>query len=75
MPIILQQVNMKKQAADTSFFRTIGFSVGLSKQLKWPDDYFSGGITFEYARYQLKNYYIDPTNLPGFNNGYSNNIV
>ena len=64
----------EKQAADTSFFRTIGFAVGLSKQLKWPDDYFSGGITFEYARYQLKNYYIDPTNLPGFNNGYSNNI-
>ena len=30
-----------KQAADTSFFRTTGFSLGLSKQLKWPDDYFS----------------------------------
>ena len=64
----------EKLAADTSFFRTTGFSVGLSKQLKWPDDYFSAGVSFEYARYQLKNYYIDPTNLPGFNNGFSNNI-
>jgi len=63
-----------KVAADTSFFKTTGFSVGLSKQLKWPDDYFSAGITFNYARYRLKNYYIDPTNLPGFNNGYSNNL-
>jgi outer membrane protein insertion porin family len=64
----------EKLAADTSFFRTTGFSIGLSKQLKWPDDYFSAGVSFEYARYQLKNYYIDPTNLPGFNNGFSNNI-
>lgn len=63
-----------KRAADTSFFRTTGFAVGLSKQLKWPDDYFSAGVSLEYARYQLKNYYIDPTNLPGFNNGFSNNI-
>ncbi|MBS1746951.1 MAG: outer membrane protein assembly factor [Bacteroidetes bacterium] len=64
----------EKQAADTSFFRTTGFSLGLSKQLKWPDDYFSAGVSLEYARYQLKNYYIDPTNLPGFRNGFSNNI-
>jgi len=64
----------EKLAADTSFFKTTGFAVGLSKQLKWPDDYFSAGVTFEYALYTLKNYYIDPTNLPGFNNGHSNNI-
>ncbi|MFT4153875.1 outer membrane protein assembly factor [Parafilimonas sp.] len=63
-----------KQAADTSFFRTTGFSVGLTKQLKWPDDYFSAGVALEYARYQLKNYYIDATNLPNFNNGFSNNV-
>ena len=63
-----------KQAADTSYFRTTGISVGLSKQLKWPDDYFSAGLSLEYARYTLRNYYIDAVNLPGFNNGYSNNI-
>ncbi len=63
-----------KRAADTSFFRTTGFSIGLSKQLKWPDDYFSAGLSLEYARYQLRNYYIDAVNLPGFRNGFSNNI-
>ncbi len=61
-------------AADTSYFRTVGMSVGLAKQLKWPDDYFQLGFTLAYARYTLHNYYIDQVNLPGFNNGYSNNI-
>ncbi|HXL56147.1 MAG TPA: POTRA domain-containing protein, partial [Chitinophagaceae bacterium] len=64
----------EKTAADTSYFKTTGFSVGLQKQLKWPDDYFSLGFTFSYARYKLRNYYIDQVNLPGFNNGYSNNL-
>ena len=64
----------EKTAADTSYFKTTGFSVGLQKQLKWPDDYFSLGFTFNYARYKLRNYYIDQVNLPGFNNGYSNNL-
>lgn len=63
-----------KTAADTSFFKTTGITVGLSKQLKWPDDYFSFGVALTYARYKLKNYYIDPRNLPGFNNGNSNNL-
>ena len=61
-------------AADTSYFRTTGASVGLAKQLKWPDDYFQLGFTLAYARYKLKNYYIDQVNLPGFNNGFSNNL-
>ncbi len=61
-------------AADTSYFRTTGISVGLAKQLKWPDDYFQLGFTLSYARYKLKNYYIDQVNLPGFNNGFSNNF-
>ncbi len=64
----------EKTAADTSYFKTSGFSVGLQKQLKWPDDYFSIGATFNYARYKLRNYYIDQVNLPGFNNGFSNNL-
>lgn len=63
-----------KSAADTSYFKTTGFAVGFGKQLKWPDDYFSFSATFNYARYKLKNYYIDQVNLPGFNNGFSNNL-
>lgn len=68
----------EKAAGDTSFFRTTGVSVGLAKQLKWPDDYFSLGFTLSYARYQLKNYAIDQ-NLrlrdgSIWNNGHSNNL-
>lgn len=64
----------EKTAADTSYFKTTGFTVGLQKQLKWPDDYFSAGLSLSYARYKLRNYYIDQINLPGFNNGFSNNL-
>ena len=63
-----------KSAADTSFFKTTGISIGLTKQLKWPDDYFSFGVSANYARYTLRNYAIDYTNLPDFRNGFSNNI-
>lgn len=64
----------EKLAADTSNFRTVGFSIGLQKQLKWPDDYFSFGVSLNLAQYRLTNYYISPTSLPGYNNGYSNNL-
>ncbi|MGI8952746.1 MAG: BamA/OMP85 family outer membrane protein [Chitinophagaceae bacterium] len=63
-----------KSVADSSYFRTTGVSVGLGKQLRWPDDFFTLGFTLSYARYKLHNYYISPTSLPGFNNGFSNNL-
>jgi outer membrane protein insertion porin family len=67
-----------KSAADTSYFKTTGASIGLQKQLKWPDDYFSFGASLSYARYKLKNYAISQTLiLPDgtlFRNGYSNNL-
>lgn len=63
-----------KTAANNSYFKTTGMSLGLSKQLKWPDDFFSFSVSLNYARYTLKNYYIDQINLPGFNNGNSNNL-
>lgn len=67
-----------KTAADTSHFKTTGASIGIQKQLKWPDDYFSFGASLSYARYKLKNYAISQTlKLPDgtlFDNGYSNNL-
>jgi outer membrane protein insertion porin family len=57
-----------------SYIRTTGTTVSIGKQLKWPDDYFSFSTGLTYMHYQLKNYYIDPLNLPGFNNGPSNNL-
>lgn len=61
-------------AANSSYIQTTGGGVSLGKQLKWPDDYFSLSIGINFARYKLKNYYIDRINLPGFNNGYSHNL-
>lgn len=67
-----------KQKGDSSYFRTTGVSVGLGKQLKWPDDYFSFTTTLSYARYKLKNYAIDQSlalkDGTLFRNGFSNNL-
>lgn len=61
-------------AANNSYIKTTGGGVSLGKQLKWPDDYFSLSMGVNFAVYQLKNYYIDRINLPGFNNGNSYNL-
>jgi len=61
-------------AANASYIRTTGVGVNLGRQLQWPDDYFSLSVGVNFARYKLKNYYIDQINLPGFNNGFSHNL-
>ncbi len=61
-------------AASNSFIQTTGGGINLGKQLKWPDDYFSLSVGINFARYKLKNYFIDRVNLPGFNNGFSHNF-
>lgn len=61
-------------AANNSYIQTTGGGISLGKQLSWPDDYFSLSVGVNFARYKLKNYYIDRVNLPGFNNGYSHNL-
>jgi outer membrane protein insertion porin family len=60
--------------ADSRYISTTGATVSLAKQLKWPDDFFSLSMGINYTRYKLSNYAIDPTNLPGFENGIVNNI-
>lgn len=60
--------------ADSRYISTTGATVSLAKQLKWPDDYFSLSMGLNYTRYKLSNYAIDPTNLPGFENGTVNNL-
>ncbi len=60
--------------ADSRYISTTGATVSLAKQLKWPDDYFSLSMGLNYTRYKLSNYAIDPTNLPGFDNGVVNNL-
>ncbi|MGN7719951.1 BamA/OMP85 family outer membrane protein [Chitinophaga sp. 22620] len=55
-----------------AYFRVLGGSVSLGKQLRWPDDFFSLMYTVNYQRYKLKdfNYF----GLEGFDNGVANNL-
>ncbi len=61
-------------AADSRYISTTGATVSFGRQLAWPDDYFSLSMGLNYTRYTLKDYAIDPYNLPNFNNGVVNNI-
>jgi outer membrane protein insertion porin family len=67
-----------KTKGDSSYFKTTGVSVGLGKQLKWPDDYFSFTTTLSYTRYKLNNYaisqYLVLKDGTLFDSGYSNNL-
>ncbi len=56
--------------ADTSYIRTIGGGLSLSKRLKWPDDFFVLTYGINYQNYRLKQYSL----ISGFNNGISNNL-
>ena len=58
-----------KHYADTSYIKTVGFSVSLGKQLKWPDDYFTLVYQLNFLQYKLRKYNI----FPGLYNGTSNN--
>ncbi len=61
-------------AADARYISTTGATLSFGRQLSWPDDYFSLNMGLNYTRYTLKDYAIDPFNLPNFNNGIVNNV-
>ena len=63
-----------QSVANSRFISTTGATASIARQLKWPDDYFSLSTGLNYTRYHLSNYAIDPTNLPGFDNGIVNNV-
>ncbi|MFI2741103.1 outer membrane protein assembly factor BamA [Zhouia sp. PK063] len=52
-------------------FSLTGITVGISKRLQWPDDYFNLSHAISLQRYDLNNY---NTGLFTFGNGYSNNL-
>ena len=58
--------------SNNAYFKVLGASVSLGKQLKWPDDYFTLIYSLNYQQYKLKNY--NYFNIPGFSSGTSNNI-
>ena len=59
-----------KERADSSYLKTLGASISLGKQLKWPDDYFSLVYTLNFTQYKLLNYPI----FAGLDSGNSTNI-
>ncbi|HRI23583.1 MAG TPA: POTRA domain-containing protein [Ferruginibacter sp.] len=60
-----------KSCGDTSYIKTASFSIGLGKQLKWPDDFFNLIYSLNIQRYKLRNY----SNIfQGISNGTSTNI-
>ncbi len=59
-----------KKRSDTNYLKTLGVSLSLGKQLKWPDDYFTLVYGINYTRYDLRNYPI----FQGLSNGTSTNV-
>lgn len=62
---------ISRAQSDSQFLKTTGFSIGLGKQLKWPDDFFSIIYTLNFTQYKRKNYGIFPNTSP---TGTSNNL-
>ncbi len=60
-----------RSCGDTSYIKTIGFSVSLGKQLKWPDDFFTLIYSLNFQQYKLRNY---GNVFQGLSNGTSTNI-
>lgn len=60
-----------KAAGDTAYLKTLGVSVALGKQLKWPDDYFTLVSSINLTQYKLRNY---PNLFPGLSNLTATNI-
>jgi outer membrane protein insertion porin family len=59
-----------KKRSDSQFLKTLGLSVSLGKQLKWPDDYFSLVYSVNFTQYKLNDYPI----FQGLDSGTSTNI-
>ena len=58
-------------ASSGSFIKVSSATVGLGRQLRVPDDYFSLTNSLSYSRYQTQNYAL----IPGFTTGFANNIT
>jgi outer membrane protein insertion porin family len=59
-----------KKRSDTNFLKTLGVTLSLGKQLKWPDDYFSIVYSLNFTRYTISNYPI----FQGLSDGVSTNV-
>lgn len=60
-----------RSRADNQFMRTVGATVSLGKQLKWPDDFFSFVMAANFTQYRLKDYPIFPELRDGVSNNFN----
>jgi outer membrane protein insertion porin family len=64
----VQTNGVKKGDATRQSIIISGASVGIGRQLKWPDDYFSAYAEVSYRNYQLDNYYSSFSYASGTSN-------
>ena len=67
----VQRVGISSDAATSSFIKVNSATVGLGRQLRIPDDYFTLSNSLSYSQYQTQNYGI----IPGAASGTFNNIT
>ncbi len=67
----VQRVGVSTDAATSSFIKVNSATVGLGRQLRVPDDYFTLSNSLSYSQYQTQNYGI----IPGAASGTFNNIT
>lgn len=66
---------IQKNKVDSSYLKTLGVSVSLGKQLKWPDDYFSIVYSLNFTQYDIKKYYAFRKDDGSYlTDGISNNV-
>ena len=67
----IQRVGISSDAANAAFIKVNSATVGLGRQLRVPDDYFTLSNSVSYSQYQTQNYGI----IPGAATGVFNNIT
>ena len=67
----ISRIGTNFDASTGSFIKVNSASVGLGRQLRVPDDYFTLSNSLSYSQYQTQNYSL----LPGFSTGQATNIT
>lgn len=67
----IQRTGLALDAASDRFIKVKSATVGLGRQLRVPDDYFTLSNSLSVSQYQTQNYNL----LPGFTSGFATNIT
>ena len=67
----IQRTGAALDASNDQFIKVNSATVGLGRQLRVPDDYFTLSNSLSFSQYQTQNYAL----LPGFATGFANNVT